>query len=70
MVGSSGMGYGNGGGGNFGGDSKYQSYDSTSYGKSSKKADAYGLNNPFGDYSYNKSTLDKYKSGESKNKTV
>ena len=66
------MGYGGSGGG-YSGESKYDSYDSKSYGKNSSKADSYGLSNPFGtygEYNYNKSTLDKYKGNESKNKTI
>lgn len=69
VVGGSGMGYGGNNYGSFS-DSKYESYDSKSYGKNSSKTESYGLSNPFGDYSYNKSTLDKYKGSDNLNKSA
>lgn len=71
VVGSgSGMGYGGNNYGGYSNDSKYESYDSKSYGKNSSKAESYGLSNPFGEYSYNKSTLDKYKGSDNLNKSA
>ena len=64
-----GVGYGGGG---YGGDnSKYESFNSKNYtsGKSSNKSYSYGQEGTggmgvYGDYNYNKSTLDKYKANE------
>ena len=54
--------------GGYGGDSKYDSYNNKNYGKSNQNK-SYGNDNvggmgAYGDYSYNKSTLDKYKNNE------
>lgn len=52
-------GMGNYGGG---GDSRYQGYDSRNYGKGNDRSFGQGsLNTAYGDYTYNQSTLDKYK---------
>ena len=50
-------------------DSKYQSYDSKSYSGKGTGNKSFGDNNyggmgVYGDYTYNKSTLDKYKNNE------
>lgn len=55
--------------GGYGGDSKYDSYNSKNYGGKSSQNKSYGNDNVggmgvYGDYSYNKSTLDKYKNNE------
>lgn len=49
------------------GDSKYQGYDSKSYGRTGAGEKNYGqgsMNSAYGDYNYNTSTLDKYKDKE------
>ena len=55
--------------GGYGGDSKYDSYNSKNYGGKSSQNRSYGNDNVggmgvYGDYSYNKSTLDKDKNNE------
>jgi hypothetical protein len=56
-----------------GGSSKYESYDQKNYGKSSGDRDNQGWSNNnvghYGDYNYNKSTLDKYKDSTVKTST-
>lgn len=49
--------------GSYGGDSKYQNYDSKSYGKNDtySNTDKSNLNTAYGGYTSNQSTLAKYK---------
>jgi hypothetical protein len=61
-----GMNYGGYGGESRGGmGGKYESYDSKNYGKSSDSGSYNNNTGGFGDYNYNKSTLDKYKDSNS-----
>mgnify|MGYP006870837868 CR=1 FL=1 len=71
VVGSKGYGgYGGSNGWESGG-AKYESYNNKNYGGPSTVAD-YGRDGMgvYGDYSYNKSTLDKYKDGKNANKAT
>lgn len=67
VIGSKGYG-GSSGWGDSGG-AKYESYNNKNYGGPSTNTD-YGRDGMgvYGDYSYNKSTLDKYKDGKNVNK--